>query len=194
MNGYNIDFTQMSNWKPEGIQSTPSFTFGKEGMDRAIDSLGNIFGVYTRKDMLSKDPELEALKEQLDVLMSRKAKLNDEIATINASIYDEDDKGMLADRAYEQASNLDPIARATKQMEGYKPSASSMATEQMRGYDETPEGWREIEREDYINGQHWNHWNMEGYKPNYKPNMNGYHPSEINYVNPNTYKGYNVFG
>lgn len=192
MNGYNIDFTQMSNWKPEGIQSTPSFTFGQEGMDRAIDSLGNIFGVYTRKDMLSKDPELEALKEQLDRLMSRKAKLNDEIATINASIYDEDDKGMLADRAYEQASNLDP----SKKMEGYRPSDSSLlssllATEQMRGYDETPEGWRNIEREDYINGQPWN---MEGYKPNYKPNMNGYHPSEVNYVNPNTYKGYNVFG
>lgn len=192
MNGYNIDFTQMSNWKPEGIQSTPSFTFGQEGMDRAIDSLGNIFGVYTRKDMLSKDPELEALKEQLDVLMSRKAKLNDEIATINASIYDEEDKGMLADRAYEQASNLDP----SKKMEGYRPSTSSLlssllATEQMRGYDETPEGWREIEREDYINGQPWN---MEGYKPSYKPNMTGYHPSEVNYVNPNTYKGYNVFG
>lgn len=191
MNGYNIDFTQMSNWKPEGIQATPSFTFGQEGMDRAIDSLGNIFGVYTRKDMLSKDPELEAMKEQLDVLMSRKAKLNDEIATINASIYDEEDKGMLADRAYEQASNLDPKARATKQMEGYKPNASTIASNQMVGYDETPEGWREIEREDYINGQPWN---MEGYKPNYKPNMNGYHPSEVNYVNPNTYKGYNVFG
>lgn len=192
MNEYSIDFSQMGNWRPEGIQTVPSWTLGQEGLDKAIDSLGNVLGVYTRKDAISKDPELESLKEQLDVLMSRKAKLNDEIATINASIYDEDDKGMLADRAYEQASNLDP----SKKMEGYAPSDSSLlssllATEQMRGYDETPEGWREIEREDYINGQPWN---MEGYKPNYKPNMNGYHPSEVNYVNPNTYKGYNVFG
>lgn len=187
MNGYNIDFSQIANWKPEGIQTTPAFTFGQEGMDRAIDSLGNIFGVYTRKDMLSKDPELEALKEQLDRLMSRKAKLNDEIATINASIYDEEDKGMLSDRAYEQAVNLDP----SKKMEGYRPNASTIASNQMIGYDETPEGWREIEREDYIKGQPWN---MEGYKPRYKPNMDGYHPSVLNYVNPDSYKGYNVFG
>lgn len=134
MNEYSIDFSQMGNWKPEGIQTVPAWTLGQEGLDKAISSLGDVLGVYTRKDAISKDPELESLKEQLEALVSRKSKLQNEIANINASIYDEEDKGMLADRAYEQAANLDPKARATKQMEGYRPSDSSTETEQMEGY------------------------------------------------------------
>lgn len=141
MNEYSIDFSQMGNWRPEGIQTVPSWTLGQEGLDKAIDSLGNVLGVYTRKEAISKDPELESLKEQLEALVSRKSKLQNEIATIKATM--SEDIGVQQDIAHEAAANMsatpkDAMIKAGSQgMQGYTPENgynATRASEQQRGY------------------------------------------------------------
>lgn len=126
MEGLNIDWNAMvNNTKFDPIPMTPSGTFSQESMDKAIESLGKIGGVYTRKDMLSKDPQLEAMKEQLNKLYAERDKKVEQLRLL------EDSEQF---NAYESAKNIQtPEEKGASGMEGYRPNSSFTPTNTYNG-------------------------------------------------------------
>lgn len=117
MEGLNIDWNAMNNWRMEPIPTTPSSTFSQESMDKAIDSLGKIGGVYTRKEILGKDPQLEAMKDRLNQLIANRDSKVELLRQMESD---------LSNSTYEQAKNVKTQdEKARLDMEGYKPTTSN---------------------------------------------------------------------
>lgn len=82
----------MNNSRIDPINSNPESTFSQEGIEQTIKSLGDIMGIYNRKETLSRDPLLDSLVERLNRLVARKSDLETQIATVQRDFESEQEK------------------------------------------------------------------------------------------------------